>query len=109
MPTACARDLDDLFAYTTSRRVRIRHRYVGGIHYLLMLGIFGWVIGYMLIYKRGYLELEPISGSIDVIIQAGRHEGARGITEFFLPGQTTDLNLDTVDGRGNKSPSVAAE
>ena len=28
---------------------------------------------------------------------------ARGITEFFLPGQTTDLNLDTVDGRGNKS------
>lgn len=27
-----------------------------------------------------------IEGSIDVIIQAGRHEGARGITEFFLPG-----------------------
>ena len=25
-------------------------------------------------------------GSIDVIIQAGRHEGARGITEFYLPG-----------------------
>jgi type IV secretion system protein VirB11 len=44
-----------------------------------------------------------------VIIQAGRHEGARGITEFFLPGQTRDLNLDMVDGRGNKSPSVAAE
>lgn len=53
--------------------------------------------------------LDYIEGSIDVIIQAGRHEGARGITEFFLPGQTTDLNLDTVDGRGNKSPSVAAE
>ena len=28
-----------------------------------------------------------IEGSIDVIIQAGRHDGARGITEFFLPGQ----------------------
>lgn len=27
-----------------------------------------------------------IEGSIDVIIQAGRHDGARGITEFFLPG-----------------------
>jgi type IV secretion system protein VirB11 len=27
-----------------------------------------------------------IEGSIDVIIQAGRHEGARGITEFYLPG-----------------------
>jgi type IV secretion system protein VirB11 len=36
-----------------------------------------------------------IEGSIDVIIQAGRHEGGRGITEFFLPGagrvQTTAL------------------
>ncbi|MGE4328154.1 MAG: ATPase, T2SS/T4P/T4SS family [Pseudodonghicola sp.] len=27
-----------------------------------------------------------IEGSIDVIIQAGRREGARGITEFYLPG-----------------------
>lgn len=26
-----------------------------------------------------------ITRSIDVIIQAGRHEGARGITEFYLP------------------------
>jgi type IV secretion system protein VirB11 len=29
---------------------------------------------------------EYITRSIDVIIQAGRHEGARGITEFYLPG-----------------------
>lgn len=28
-----------------------------------------------------------ITRSIDVIIQAGRHEGARGITEFYLPGE----------------------
>jgi type IV secretion system protein VirB11 len=27
-----------------------------------------------------------IENSIDVIIQAGRHKGARGITEFYLPG-----------------------
>lgn len=27
-----------------------------------------------------------ITRSIDVIIQAGRHEGQRGITEFYLPG-----------------------
>jgi len=29
-----------------------------------------------------------IARSIDVIIQAGRHDGARGITEFYLPGET---------------------
>jgi type IV secretion system protein VirB11 len=27
-----------------------------------------------------------IENSIDVIIQVGRHDGARGITEFYLPG-----------------------
>jgi type IV secretion system protein VirB11 len=31
-----------------------------------------------------------IESSIDVIIQAGRHDGARGITEFYLPGTTAE-------------------
>ncbi|MCF6328515.1 MAG: Flp pilus assembly complex ATPase component TadA [Henriciella sp.] len=30
--------------------------------------------------------IDYITRSIDVIIQAGRHAGARGITEFYLPG-----------------------
>lgn len=31
-----------------------------------------------------------IESSIDVIIQAGRHEGDRGITEFYLPGNQSE-------------------
>ena len=34
--------------------------------------------------------VQYIESSIDVIIQAGREHGARGITEFYLPG--TDLS-----------------
>lgn len=30
-----------------------------------------------------------IERSIDVIIQVGRHEGERGIAEFYLPGQSS--------------------
>ena len=30
--------------------------------------------------------IQYIENSIDVIIQAGRHDGKRGITEFYLPG-----------------------
>ena len=30
--------------------------------------------------------IDYIEGSIDVIVQVGRHEGDRGITEFYLPG-----------------------
>ena len=33
--------------------------------------------------------VQYIESSIDVIIQAGRHEGDRGITEFYLPGNDT--------------------
>ena len=34
--------------------------------------------------------IQYIESSIDVIIQAGRHEGDRGITEFYLPGNDTE-------------------
>jgi type IV secretion system protein VirB11 len=37
-----------------------------------------------------------ITRSIDVIIQAGRHEGARGITEFYLPSVETE-KTETAD------------
>lgn len=41
--------------------------------------------------------LHYIEGSIDVIIQTGRQDGARGITEFYLPGQV----LRTAPGTGD--------
>jgi type IV secretion system protein VirB11 len=34
--------------------------------------------------------IQYIESSIDVIIQAGRHEGDRGITEFYLPGRSEE-------------------
>lgn len=37
-----------------------------------------------------------IEQSIDVIIQAGRHEGERGIAEFYLPGQSSAQEIEHV-------------
>jgi len=34
--------------------------------------------------------IQYIESSIDVIIQAGRHNGGRGITEFYLPGNESE-------------------
>ena len=53
--------------------------------------------------------VDYIEGSIDVIIQAGRHDGARGITEFFLPGQTRNPDQNAAGIEGTKCPAVAAE
>ena len=53
--------------------------------------------------------VDYIEGSIDVIIQAGRHDGARGITEFFLPGQTRHPDQNRARTEDTKRPAVAAE
>lgn len=37
-----------------------------------------------------------IERSIDVIIQVGRHEGERGIAEFYLPGQSSAQEIEHV-------------
>ena len=53
--------------------------------------------------------VDYIEGSIDVIIQVGRQDGARGITEFFLPGQTRNPDQNAAGIEGTKRPAVAAE
>jgi len=53
--------------------------------------------------------IQYIENSIDVIIQAGRHDGARGITEFFLPGQARHPDQNTAGTGGTKRPTVADE
>ena len=53
--------------------------------------------------------VDYIEGSIDVIIQAGRHNGARGITEFFLPGQTKYPDQNSAGNADTRRPAVAAE
>ena len=45
----------------------------------------------------------------DVIIQAGRHDGARGITEFFLPGQARHPDQNTAGTGAAERAAVAAE
>jgi len=53
--------------------------------------------------------VDYIEGSIDVIIQAGRHDGARGITEFFLPGQSMHSSTVGTGDSNTEKPSLAAE
>lgn len=53
--------------------------------------------------------VDYIEGSIDVIIQAGRHDGARGITEFFLPGQTSHADPNTGAAGGAKRSELTVE
>ncbi len=57
-------DLDDLLAYTTTRRVRVRHARVGGLYYSIIIAICAYTIGYRVVYKKGYERLIPLTGAV---------------------------------------------
>ena len=47
-------DWDELLAYPTIKVVKVRDRYLGSIRYFMLLLIFAYIVGYVLVYKRGY-------------------------------------------------------
>ena len=42
-------DWDDVLAYTTAKKVIVRHRWVGGIYYFACAAIVTYVIGFELV------------------------------------------------------------
>ena len=62
-------DLDDLLAYTTEKKVVVRHRWLGGIYYVSMLGILAWVI-FQLVYEKEYNDTQLVSGSIRASVKS---------------------------------------
>ena len=57
-----ALDPDDVFAFTTEKRVRVRHRWLGMLYYGLLVVIGMYVVGYQLIIKKQYIKREPLHG-----------------------------------------------
>ena len=51
-------DPDKVCGYSTIKRVRIKDRYLGFLHMFFILGIVGYIVGYEIFYKMGYLEVE---------------------------------------------------
>lgn len=62
-------DLDDALAYTTERKVRIRHKWVGGIYIFSVLAIIVYTVVYQVVLLRGYLLDIPIAGSLHASVK----------------------------------------
>ena len=86
-------DLDDVLAYTSYRRVRIRHKWVGGIYYISMMAILAYTIGFQVILAKGYLLLQPIDGAVRGTVYAPRSLPALEDTPFCK-----DSRLQAPDG-----------
>jgi len=62
-------DWDEVFAYDTIKVVRVKDRYLGILRILFLLSIFGYIVGYVLIYSKKYLSIEVPVGSIRTSLQ----------------------------------------
>jgi len=65
----CGYDVDDLFAYSTIKRVTIRDARLGGIFYLLTFCIAVYILIYQLVWQGGYLSFATPSNAVRVTLQ----------------------------------------
>jgi len=62
-------NVDDLFAYSTTKSIKIRDARLGLLHYTLMFFIFVYILVYQLIYNLGYLKFAAAQNSVRLTLQ----------------------------------------
>ncbi|KAH3891861.1 hypothetical protein DPMN_015971 [Dreissena polymorpha] len=78
------------FEYDTPRIVHIRSKKVGVINRLLQLCIVGYVIGYAIIYQKGYQDFDNVQGAITTKL--------KGVAQTFnLSGDGKNRTWDVND------------
>lgn len=55
-------DTDRLFSYNTKQQVEVKDRLLGIINYSIMVAVMVYVVAYVFIGERAYLETEPAKG-----------------------------------------------
>lgn len=55
--------MDEWLAYDTIRYVRIKNAYIGAMHYFFLVVITGYLIGYVFLYEKKYLDLDTTSAN----------------------------------------------
>ena len=60
---------DEVLAYPTVKIVKVKDRYLGGIRYIMLLAIFAYIIGYVIIIDQGYNECAVPDGSIELSLK----------------------------------------
>lgn len=87
-------DVDRLLSYYTRQEVLFLDAKLGITFRLIQLGIVAFVVGYMFIYKKGYMKFEQAKGAVvthvsgDAVSVSSGAPGSRyfGIDELTYPG-----------------------
>ncbi|EDO41363.1 predicted protein [Nematostella vectensis] len=86
MAACCGKVIDSLLEYNTSKIVHIKSKKVGLINRLIQLAIIGYIIGYVIIYKKGYQEVEKPYSSVTTKLKGTSFTNLTGNESFPLYG-----------------------
>uniref|UniRef100_A0A7S0LEJ1 Uncharacterized protein n=1 Tax=Coccolithus braarudii TaxID=221442 RepID=A0A7S0LEJ1_9EUKA len=78
-------DWDDLLAYTTEKRVVVRHRWLGLVYYFSILAIVIYTIVGTIILQKGYAVNLPIKGGAVRSTVRARHDEIEWSSSFCDP------------------------
>lgn len=67
--TVCGQDCDDVFAYETQRFVRVKDRKLGILNLTFMILIFGYVVGFNVVWEKGYRKVANVAGTARLQLQ----------------------------------------
>jgi len=87
--------LSFLFEYNTPKIVHIRSKQVGLINRLLQLTIIGYIIGFAIVYKKGYQENNAVTGAVTTKVKGvaktynltGNSKKIWDVTDYVVPPQ----------------------
>jgi len=87
-------DTDKMFSYYSKIEVMFLDRRLGITYYVLCALVAGYIIGYMFIYKKGYLQYEQANGATvthvfgDAVAESSGNAGSRYFSteELIYPG-----------------------
>jgi len=88
-------DVDRLFSYNTIQQVKILDRWLGILNNTLTLIILGYIVVYVFIYDKGYLEYEQAKGVTLTHIHGDTvSQGTQGDLRYFAPSEITYPGLE---------------
>lgn len=96
-------DWDEVFSYRTAKVVRVRDRRVGLLRIFLLLPIVAYIVGFVVIWNKGYLKHEEPQGTLelglvtpDKMIMLDSHDycsQSSGSTSMEVANRTTDTGI----------------
>lgn len=106
MVSWCNLILSAIFEYDTQKIVHIQSKTVGTINRIIQLIIISYIVGFVIVYKKGYQEFDDVVGSVSTKVKgysfanrtiAGDFPGIWDVADYTVPPQENSASFVTTN------------